>query len=88
MGSGNMVCFDSSISRWFLRFELAMGICNSNGPPTWHLSFIVFGKSETVLSQALQTKGSTKVARSPRRICTKISRNIVSHHLYSPAVNA
>ncbi|KAE8645765.1 hypothetical protein Csa_020198 [Cucumis sativus] len=26
MGSGNMVCFDSSISRWFLRFELAMGI--------------------------------------------------------------
>ena len=41
-----MVCFDSSISRWFLRFELAMGICNSNGPPTWHLSFIVFGKSE------------------------------------------
>lgn len=108
-----------------------MGICNSNGPPTWHLSFIVFGKSEifflsssffivcieyawstgyvfsggantgtflfffslcvalwTVLSQALQTKGSTKVAQSPRRICTKISVNIVSHHLYSSAGNS
>lgn len=42
----------------------------------------------TVLSQALQTKGSTKVAQSPRRISTKISVNIVSHHLYSSAGNS